>query len=125
VADVAPPAIRGACFGLRQSMDTVGAFLGPALAIALMAWFHDDIPSVLWFAVAPAVLAVGLIVVGIGEPVRVHAVHRFRSPIRPVILWRFSNAYWWIVAVGAIFTLARFSEAFLVLRAQQSGLSIT
>ncbi|WP_035052106.1 MFS transporter [Andreprevotia chitinilytica] len=124
VAEVAPPAIRGACFGLRQSMDTVGAVLGPAVAIGLMILFHDNIPRVLWFAVIPALLAVGLIVVGVGEPVREVARHGFRSPIHLRALQRFSGAYWWVVAVGAIFTLARFSEAFLVLRAQQAGFAI-
>jgi MFS family permease len=125
VADVAPPAIRGACFGLRQSMDTVGAFLGPALAIVLMAWFHDDIPRVLWFAVVPALVAVGLLVTGVSEPPHDMPAQRFRSPIRLEAVQRFSSAYWWVVAVGAVFTLARFSEAFLVLRAQQVGLSVT
>src|SRR5882672_4418416 len=67
VADVAPPDIRGACFGLRQSMDTIGAFLGPALGIALMFWFAGHIRPVLWFAVVPTFVAVGLIVVGIDE----------------------------------------------------------
>lgn len=127
VADVAPPQIRGACFGLRQSMDTVGAFLGPAMAIALMYVFHENIPLVLWIAVIPALVAVSLIVVGIDEPK--HAgpgpAQRFRSPIRLGLLHSFSPAYWQVVIVGALFTLARFSEAFLVLRAQQTGLSAT
>ena len=125
IADVAPEAIRGACFGLRQSMDTVGAFLGPLLAIALMYWFSNDIKSVLWFAVVPAVIAVLLIVVGVGEPEGKPSAQRFRSPIRLDTLKGFSRDYWWVVAVGAILTLARFSEAFLVLRAQQAGFAIT
>lgn len=125
VADVAPPAIRGACFGLRQSMDTVGAVLGPTLAILLMVAFAGDIPSVLWFAVVPALVAVALIVAGVREPVHGATVHRFRSPIRREAMRRFSGAYWWVVVIGAVFTLARFSEAFLVLRAQQAGFSIT
>ncbi|WP_024304297.1 MFS transporter [Pseudogulbenkiania sp. MAI-1] len=125
VADVAPPEIRGACFGLRQSMDTVGAFLGPLLAIALMAALGGDIKLVLWFAVLPAVVAVALIVAGVEEPERGPSAHRFRSPIHWGVLRQFSGAYWWVVIVGAVFTLARFSEAFLVLRAQQLGLSAT
>ena len=125
IADVAPEAIRGACFGLRQSMDTVGAFLGPLLAIALMYWLSNDIKSVLWFAVVPAVIAVLLIVAGVDEPEGKSPARRFRSPIRLDTLKRFSNDYWWVVAIGAIFTLARFSEAFLVLRAQQAGFPIT
>jgi len=125
VADVAPPAIRGACFGLRQSIDTVGGFLGPALAILLMVWLGGDISRVLWVAVVPAVQAVTLIVVGIDEPAHATAARRFRSPIHWGVLRLLSGAYWWVVGIGAVFTLARFSEAFLVLRAQQVGLTAT
>jgi len=125
VADIAPPEIRGACFGLRQSMDTVGAFLGPLVAILLMTAFAGDIQLVLWFAVFPAFLSVGIILVRLKEPARDKSAQRFRSPIRWGVLQDFSTSYWWIVIVGAIFTLARFSEAFLVLRAQQLGLSST
>lgn len=125
VADVAPPEIRGACFGLRQSMDTVGAFLGPLLAIVLMLGLAGNISFVLWFAVLPAFIAVGLIVSGVKEPAHDPAAQGFRSPIRLNVLLHFSRAYWWVVIVGAVFTLARFSEAFLILRAQQIGLSMT
>jgi MFS family permease len=125
VADISPPEIRGACFGLRQSMDTVGAFLGPAVAIGMMYVFSENIPLVLWIAVIPALVAVSLIVVGVDEPEHEQSAQRFRSPIRLQLLYSFSPAYWWVVIVGALFTLARFSEAFLVLRAQQAGLSAT
>jgi len=123
IADVSPPEIRGACFGLRQSMDTVGAVLGPALAIVLMLWLAD-IQIVLWFAVVPAAVAVALIVMGVKEPARLSSEHTFRSPIHWRVLHDFSSGYWWVVIIGGVFTLARFSEAFLVLRAQQIGLSI-
>lgn len=125
VADVSPPQIRGACFGLRQSMDTIGAFLGPAVAIGLMYAFSENIPLVLWIAVIPALVAVSLIFVGVDESEHEPSAQRFRSPIRLQLLYSFSPAYWWVVTVGALFTLARFSEAFLVLRAQQAGLSAT
>ena len=121
VADVAPAAIRGACFGLRQSMDTVGAFLGPALAIGLMIVFSGNIHAVLWVAVLPAAVCVALIIFGIHEPAHDATQHRFRAPIHWNVLRHFSSAYWGVVAVGALFTLARFSEAFLILRAQQTG----
>jgi MFS family permease len=124
IADVSPPEIRGACFGLRQSMDTVGAVLGPALAIVLMLWLAD-IQLVLWFAVIPAVVAVVLIVTGVKEPTHLPSEHKFRSPIHWRVLHDFSSGYWWVVITGGVFTLARFSEAFLVLRAQQTGLSTT
>ncbi|EJM55979.1 arabinose efflux permease family protein [Pseudomonas sp. GM49] len=124
IADVSPPEIRGACFGLRQSMDTVGAVLGPALAIVLMLWLAD-IQLVLWFAVIPAAVAVVLIVTGVKEPTHLPSEHKFRSPIHWRVLHDFSSGYWWVVMTGGVFTLARFSEAFLVLRAQQTGLSTT
>jgi len=122
VADVAPPEIRGACFGLRQSMDTVGAFLGPLLAIVLMLWFGDRIRTVLWFAVVPAFVAIALIVFGVREPEHAQSPGGFRSPLRWRALRAFPRSYWFVVGAGATFTLARFSEAFLVLRAQQTGL---
>ncbi|KIH82479.1 MFS transporter [Pseudomonas batumici] len=125
VADVAPAAIRGACFGLRQSMDTLGAFLGPLLAIVLMIGFAGEISRVLWFAVLPAAVAVGLLLFGVSEPGHGAGRQPLRSPIRFQSLTRFPRDYWWVVSIGAAFTLARFSEAFLVLRAQQSGFSAT
>lgn len=122
IADVAPAEIRGACFGLRQSMDTVGAFAGPLLAIALMLWLGNDLPLVFWFACVPALLAVLAIVFFVKEPEHAHDTQRFRSPIRRDALRRFPARYWWVVGIGTVFTLARFSEAFLVLRAQDVGL---
>lgn len=125
IADVAPSDIRGACFGLRQSMDTVGAFLGPLAAIVLLYLYHDDMKAALWFAVVPAAITIVLIMAGVKEPAAKTGPHQFRSPLRLAFLKDFSRHYWWIVVIGAVFTLTRFSEAFLVLRAEQTGLSIT
>jgi MFS family permease len=124
VADVAPPEIRGACFGLRQSMDTIGALLGPLFAIVLMFWFANHIRTVLWFAVVPAFIAIGLIAFGIDESGHAPAHRVFRSPLHWRALREFPPGYWLIVGAGATFTMARFSEAFLVLRAQQTGLNL-
>lgn len=123
VADIAPPSMRGAAFGLRQSLDTVGAFLGPLLAVGLMLLWHDDFRAVFWVAVVPGLLAVALLVLGVREPERPASAPR-GFPIRRENLRRLGGAYWWVVSVGAVFTLARFSEAFLVLRAQQSGVPV-
>lgn len=123
VADIAPPALRGAAFGLRQSLDTVGAFLGPLLAVGLMLLWADDFRAVFWVAVVPGLLSVALLVIGLREPPG-HSGHRRTNPIRRDNLKRLSRAYWWVVAIGAVFTLARFSEAFLVLRAQQGGIPV-
>jgi MFS family permease len=123
VADLAPPGMRGAAFGLRQSLDTVGAFLGPVLAIGLMLLWANDFRLVFWVAVIPAVAAVLLLVAGLREPAATTAVQR-SNPIRRENLQRLGRDYWWVVLVGAVFTLARFSEAFLVLRALQGGLAL-
>ncbi|APG84944.1 MFS-type transporter [Sinorhizobium americanum CCGM7] len=123
VADLAPPHLRGASFGLRQSLDTVGAFTGPLLAIGLMWLTADHFQAVFWFAVIPAFLSVGVLVVWVKEPQRPKELRRVRMPLRRDELRRLGSAYWWVVAVAAVFTLARFSEAFLILRAQSIGLS--
>jgi MFS family permease len=124
VADIAPPAIRGACFGLRQSMDTIGAFAGPLAAIVLMLAFSDHIRRVLWFATVPAFIAIVIILFGVREPERTPVKGAFRTPLHWRSMREFSGRYWYVVGIGATFTLARFSEAFLVLRAQQTGLDI-
>ena len=123
VADIAPPALRGAAFGLRQSLDTVGAFTGPLLAVGLMLLWADDFRAVFWVAVIPGLLAVALLAFGVREPARAAAAKR-ENPIRRANLVRLGRPYWWVVGVGAVFTLARFSEAFLVLRAQGSGIAM-
>lgn len=123
VADIAPPEMRGAAFGLRQSLDTVGAFLGPLLAVGLMLLWANDFRRVFWVAVIPGVLAVLLLWLGVREPERPVAAVRV-NPIRRESLRRLDGAYWSVVALGAVFTLARFSEAFLVLRAEQGGIPL-
>lgn len=123
VADIAPAEMRGAAFGLRQSLDTVGAFLGPLLAVGLMLLWANDFRAVFWVAVIPGGMAVALLLVGVREPEQ-RTGRKRSNPIRRENLGRLSRAYWWVVSVGAVFTLARFSEAFLVLRAQQGGIAV-
>jgi MFS family permease len=124
VAEIAPAQLRGAAYGLRQALDSVGAFVGPLLAIAFMIWLANDIKAVLWVAVLPAFIAVFLLIVGVREPESLNHAAAHRN------LLTFNNAkrlrlrYWLVVALGAVFTLARFSEAFLILRAQDVGLAI-
>jgi MFS family permease len=121
VADLAPPSMRGAAFGLRQSLDTVGAFLGPLMAIGLMWLFANDFRSVFWVSVIPAFLSVGLLLWVVREPVHRAGRRKVRNPLARGELKLLGPAYWWIVVVAALFTLARFSEAFLILRAQSAG----
>lgn len=118
VADIAPPHLRGASFGLRQSLDTVGAFLGPLLATGLMLLWANDFRAIFWIAVIPGTLAVTLLFFGITEPERPHSEKRI-NPISRQNLQRLSFSYWWVVTISAFFMLARFSEAFLVLQALQ------
>jgi MFS family permease len=124
IADVTPSAIRGASYGIRQALDTVGAFAGPLLAVALMALYADNFRAVFWWALVPAALAVFLIVVGVREPDGTRATAKRGWPIRKVDLRRMSPAFWMVIAIGVVFTLARFSQAFLILKAQAEGLAL-
>jgi len=124
IADLAPADLRGASFGLRQSLDTTGAFLGPALAIALMWLAADNIRLVFWFAVLPAFAAFALVLFGVHDVPGDRAMRRVRAPLSRAELARLPPLYWSVVAIAAVFTLARFSEAFLVLRAHELGLGL-
>lgn len=123
VADLVSPDIRGAAFGLRQSLDTVGAFLGPLLAIGLMLLLANDFRTIFWLAAIPAFISVALLYFGLQEPAQKVGAKR-TNPIKLENIKRLNRPYWWVVFIGAVFTLARFSEAFLVLRAQQGGLAL-
>jgi len=124
VGDITPPHLSGASFGLRQALDTVGAIAGPLLAMLCMVLFADKLRLVFWVGVVPAFIAVGLLAFGVKEPGTGHEAQRLRTPIRREMLRELGPAYWWVVIVGGVFTLARFSEAFLVLRAQSVGVPL-
>ncbi len=121
VADVTPPALRGAAFGLRQSLDTVGAFLGPAVAVVIMLATADDIRMAFWAAVVPAVLAVAVLFFGVKEPATARPAPPARFPLHLDELRRLGRDFWRVVAVASAFGLARFSEAFLILKARPSA----
>jgi len=125
VADITPLPLRGAAYGLRQALDSVGSFLGPLFAFLLMLYFLNDVRTVMWFAVIPAFITVAILIFYLREPEPAHAA----DETAPLLSFRdakkLPSRYWYIVLLGAIFTLARFSEAFLVLRAQDVGLPIT
>jgi MFS family permease len=122
VADVTPPHLRGTAYGLRQTLDTIGAFTGPLLAIGLMWWTADNYQLVFWLAVLPAFAAVAVLVFFVKEPATPVAQRPRQLPLRQSELRRLPRAYWMVVGLGLVFTLARFSEAFLILRAQSAGL---
>ena len=124
IADLTPADLRGTAFGLRQSLDTVGAVLGPLLAIVFMALLADNFTHVFWIAVIPAFVAVAIIVLFVREPKRPPRAKTLRSPLSRAELARLDIGYWVVVGVAAIFTLARFSEAFLLLRAKSVGMPV-
>jgi MFS family permease len=122
VADVTPDGMRGRAFGLRQAMDTVGAFAGPLAAIALMFAFHDDMRAVFWLALIPAGLSVLCVLGGVEDTPK--AKGEAPPPILASHMKALGRPFWTVVGIGIVFTLARFSEAFLILRATGAGLGI-
>jgi len=124
VSEISPPEIRGACYGLRQALDTVGAFAGPLAAIALMELLAGDMRAVFWVAVIPAALSVVVLAVAVREPPSVGPARSARVPLRWRQIRGLGRPYWSWIVVGTVFTLARFSEAFLVLKAETAGLAL-
>src|SRR5947199_4760223 len=123
IADITPPDVRGASFGLRQALDTVGGIGGPLLAVVAMFYFADNFRESFWVAVIPAVICVVVLVFGVHEPAKVGGDGE-QAPLRLSDAKRFPVRYWIVVGIAAVLTLARFSEAFLVLRAQNVGLRV-
>jgi MFS family permease len=124
VADLTPEAQRGAAYGLRQALDTVGAIVGPLAALALLAAYEGDFRRVFWAAAAPAGVAVAVLALAVREPAVARPAAAARAPIRLAELARLPARYWLVVGFGGVLTLARFSEAFLVLRAHDAGLAV-
>jgi len=124
VADITPAGLRGAAYGLRQALDSVGALLGPLLALAFMLILAGDIRKVMWVGVVPAFFAVAVLTIFVREPERRPERSAARAPLAVASVKRLTPEFWLVVLLGAVFTLARFSEAFLVLRAQEVGLGL-
>jgi MFS family permease len=122
VADVTPAAIRGRAYGLRQALDTVGAFLGPLLAVVLMYILASDMRAVFWIAVAPAGLAVIVVLFAVKDRTDPAGNTKSRAPIRFKDITRLGGGFRTVIVIGTVFTLARFSEAFLILKASADGL---
>ncbi len=125
VAELTEARMRGAAYGLRQALDSVGALLGPLLAVVLMIWLANNIRLVMWLAVVPAFVAVTLLVLYVREPERPAKPSGAIRPLSFADARQLQRRYWLVVLLGAVFTLARFSEAFLVLRAQDAGLPLS
>lgn len=125
IADITPEEVRGASYGLRQSLDSVGAFVGPLIAIFLMAMLANDIRAVFWFALLPAVISVAILIFGVKEPERPDGETEITAPLQMRDVKQLGGPYWVTVGIGAVLMLAGFSEAFLVLRAQDVGLTLS
>nr|WP_322110888.1 MFS transporter [Steroidobacter gossypii] len=121
VADYTSPEQRGEAYGLRQSLDTVGAFLGPLFAIGLMMLLANDVRAVFWIAAIPAFIAVAILWLAVKEPAHLTPMPKRMVDLRPKDLPR---SFWAVATVATFFTLARFSEAFLILRGADIGLTI-
>jgi MFS family permease len=124
IADLAPEEIRGAAFGLRQTLDTVGAFAGPLLAIVLMAATADNFRAVFWLATIPAFVSVLVLLLFVREPKGVTSSHAAAPGRLLALVGAFGSRFWWLVLVATLFTLARFSEAFLILKVADVGLGL-
>jgi MFS family permease len=124
IGDLAPSHLRGASYGLRQSLDTVGAFIGPLLAVAFMFLLANNIQAVFWIALIPALISVSILIFAVKEPETARPADEAHSPIQVQDLRQIGAAYWWLVSIAAVLAVARFSEAFLVLRAENVGLAI-
>ena len=123
IADVTAPQLRGAAYGLRQTLDTVGAVIGPLLAIALMLATHDDTRLVFWAACVPALACVLTLAIFVHEPEATRPPPAARGPLLAG-LSELPRAFWLVAAFGALLAAARVGEAFLVLRATGAGLAI-
>ena len=124
IADLTPKEIRGAAFGLRQALDTVGAFLGPLVAMVLMLAWHDDFRAVFWVAVIPAIASFALVATAVREPESKASAASAPPSVDRATMRALGHAFWGVTAAGAALTLARFSEAFLILRASDVGLEV-
>ncbi|MEH6579531.1 MAG: MFS transporter [Amphritea sp.] len=125
IGDLAPAELRGACYGLRQSLDTVGAIAGPLLALTFMVLLANDIQAVFWIALIPAFISVAILIIAVREPAATRSVDKAHSPIKAQELRQIGTSYWWLVVIAAVLAVARFSEAFLLLRAENIDLVIS
>jgi MFS family permease len=122
IADLAPAHQWGAAYGLRQALDSVGAFVGPLLAVVVMALTANDYRTVFWLAGLPGAVAVTVLIWGVREPAG-RTMKPVSLPVNATDLRRLDRAYWQVLGVGIVFSMARFSEAFLLLRAESAGLA--
>jgi MFS family permease len=122
VADATPPQHRGAAYGLRQSLDTIGAFSGPLLATLFLA-LGQGYRTIFWISLIPALIGVALLIIGVREPAR--SPKPSQNPLQWAVLRELGHGYWILAIAALLFNLGNSSDAFLLLRAQQSGIAPT
>jgi len=120
IADLTPPEQRGAAFGLRQSLDTIGGVVGPLAAVGLMLASGDNFRLVFALAIIPALLSVGTLLVFVPNDGATPRAAEF--PLSRAAARQMSRAFWIVVALGAAMAAVRVAEAFLMLRATGFGL---
>lgn len=119
LADQLPAGARGSGFGLRLTLFTIGSVVGPLIATGIMLGSGGDMRLVFWIAVIPAFLSVTVLVIAVKEPPKAHGTREQRFSLRD--LGRLPTLFWWVVAITAMLELARFSQAFLLLKAREVG----
>jgi len=125
IGDLSPLSIRGACFGLRQSLDNVGAIAGPLIAILLMWLFANNIKAVFWAATIPAFVSFFIILVVVKEPKKEHHYNQEeQKPFNIKDVAKLHSSFWWVIVIAVVISFARMSEAFLVLKAQDAGFEL-
>lgn len=126
ISDLAPYKGRGASFGLRQALDSMGAVIGPLMAMLFIYIFSGNIRYVFWIATIPAILAVLVLIFGVTEPEKNSL--QIQHPKEWVLYWykirHLNKAFWYLLFIGGVLALARFSEAFLILKANSVGVSL-
>ncbi len=123
VADSTSPEQRGAAYGLRQSLDTVGAVIGPGLSFVLLSLWHMDYKNIFAIAIVPGIIAVLLLLIGVREPEKRESKSDDKK-LHKDLLKRLSPAYWSLVVVSFLFNLGNSSDAFILLKGKEAGLAL-
>jgi len=124
VADITPPDLRGAAYGLRQSMDSFGAFAGPLIAVVLVGLYSFGIRDLLWVACLPALVCVAILAFGVSEPEPTSEMKKAKPKLNLATAKELGGAFWLVMLITAGILIARISDAFLVLRASELGLTL-
>jgi MFS family permease len=121
LADFTAKEIRGEGFGLRLALAVAGFVVGPLIAIGLMKLSGDNFRLVFWIALIPAYLSIVVLLLTVKELPLNHDESPRRLPIRRGDIAALPAAFWWVIAIAGLLSLARFSQAFLVLKAFEVG----